>query len=200
MNVWDCEYYGRCLNTDKCYLCGPQQRLLKLPEPKWKSRAKKVKTTKSDLLRKDSWKNLEEVVREKLNQVPTIKEARRQLRSGGLWFAPGDVIDDVLLVECKERDLVDAEGRKYFSIKKAVLDKIIAEAQQMKRFPGLVFRYKGEEDVYAVMRFDDLVQLVHLLKAHVADYELLLQERDQLRAIVEELENQIGREKHAANS
>ena len=97
----ECEFGNRCKNSDKCYRCF-NQKLLKLPEEK-KFKRKKQTYDYSKANADDSWKDLEQQVADKLNYVPTIKEARRSRRSGALEFETGDVVDSILHTECKER-------------------------------------------------------------------------------------------------
>ena len=72
-----CEFENRCLNTSKCYRCYGET-LLKLPEDKQLQKYKKKKVfNKSVADSKDSWKDLEQSVADKLNAMPTMKEVRR---------------------------------------------------------------------------------------------------------------------------
>ena len=95
-----CEYESTCLNCSKCFRCYGQS-LLKLKHEKRKSFASQC--TKKDLNKTNSWESLEQDVSNKLNQIPTISEARRSRASGALWFEKGDIVDDILHPECKER-------------------------------------------------------------------------------------------------
>ena len=69
-----CEYESTCLNSSKCFRCYGQS-LLKLKHEKRKSFASQ--STKKDLNKTNSWESLEQDVSNKLNQIPTISEARR---------------------------------------------------------------------------------------------------------------------------
>lgn len=185
MDIYDCEYYLRCQNNQRCLMCGPTQRLLKLPEDsqrlKNQQRQKTGFNQKAGLTSDDSWKHLEQSVANDVNAIPTYREAARQVRSGGLWFMPGDVDDTDIRIECKERDIVNAKGQKNFSISKDVLDKIIEEAKMDQKFPGMVFRYKGEEDRFAVMPWEELLALLHQFKAHYMEVQTITKERDYYR-------------------
>lgn len=83
-----CEYSNRCLNNTRCSRCF-NKTLLKLPEDKWKKKnninTNRANKTKCD--DKDSWKDLEQEVANKLNKVPTMQEARRT-RMSGAKFKP----------------------------------------------------------------------------------------------------------------
>lgn len=80
-----CEYESTCLNSNKCFRCYGQS-LLKLKHEKRKSSYKQ--STKKDLRKQDSWKNLEQDVVNLINNVPTIQEARRSRASGAEIFKP----------------------------------------------------------------------------------------------------------------
>lgn len=187
-NIWECEYYYRCLSNTKCALCGPNQRLLKLPEDKiTEKNRQRLKTgyKKTSVKTEASWEELEQHSANILNAVPTFREAKRTIRSGALWFQPGDVIDEKLLLECKERGTVTAKGEKTFSILKNVLDKVIEEAKSSHRFPGLVFRYKDDSESYVVQPFNDLIHLVHLIKAYETEIDMLQKENEFLKKRVD---------------
>lgn len=194
-DIWDCEYFNRCANSNRCNVCGPNSnyRLLKLPENKQRQKAsQKQKLTSSssqlELNKKDSWKHLENTVAADLNAIPSYVEARRQIRSGGLWFMPGDVDDTDIRMECKERSTLNSSGKKTFSILKDVLDKIISEAKMDNKFPGLVFRYKGEPDRYAVLPWQDLLDLIHQFKAHYLELQIVKKENELLKKKIKEME------------
>jgi hypothetical protein len=171
-----CEFELRCVNSDKCYRCF-NESLLKLPEDKQKKRNNKTTSFNSKKANSDdSWKDLEEQVAIKLNKVPTIKEARRTLCSGAL-FEKGDVLDDILLPECKERIGTELKGGdKSISLKKDWLLKAKKEAQQSDKKMCLPFRFKAEEDIYVIMDFDDLADLITTMKAYKLDNEIKEQE------------------------
>lgn len=193
-DIYDCEYYARCQNNTRCMMCGPTQRLLKLPEDKQRLKNQQRQKTgynqKASLNSDDSWKHLEQSVANDLNAVPTYREAARQVRSGGLWFMPGDVDDTDIRIECKERDM-ESGGKKTFSIKKEVLDKIIEEAKMDQKFPGMVFRYKGEEDRYGVLPWEELLSLIHQFKSHYLEVQTLTNERDYWRTRAKALEEEL---------
>ena len=168
-----CQYNDRCLNSGNCVLCN-DYRLLKMPDDKRKKadRAKYQKQAARTDTRNDSvksWNDLENTIAAALNVIPTHKqyhetrEARRQTRSGAVWFMPGDVIDQTMLIECKERSTTDANGKSQITIKKEWLDKILKEADG-NRYPALVFRYKNSEDIYFVQNFEILCDMAAEIK------------------------------------
>jgi hypothetical protein len=173
-------------------MCGPTQRLLKLPQDTQRIKNQQRQRTgynqQAALSSKDSWKHLEQSVANDLNALPTYREAARQVRSGAIWFLPGDVNDNDILIECKERTQ-ESGGQKTFSIKKDVLDKIIEEAKMDRKFPGMVFRYKGEEDRYGVLPWEELLSLIHQFKVHYLEVDSLTKERDYWKAKAQALES-----------
>ena len=177
-----CEYTGRCLNADKCYRCYKQQ-LLKLPG----RRENKVsgfiqqhsqKTAMAD----DSWKDLEQQVADKLNNIPTIQDARRSRASGALWFEKGDVVDTILHPECKERSGTELKGGdKSMSIKREWLEKAREECQFTQKTMCLPFRFKGDTNIYCIFNNDDIATLITTMKAYMLDNErltILVQAKD----------------------
>lgn len=156
----DCLYSHQCLNVDaQCYRCR-EHNLLKLAQDKQKQKSRVVPTDNS----KKSWRQLEQSSANKLSSVPTIADARRQFGSGNKWYAPGDIVDNILLLEAKERDQITTRGERYISIHKEWIEKIISEARGTGRYPGLVFRFKGDNNSYAIMEFDALCEMVHEIK------------------------------------
>lgn len=169
-----CDYNTRCLNNTKCGRCF-NHTLLKLPEDKWKSKNNKntnrFNKTKCD--DKESWKDLEQQVADKLNRVPTMTEARRSIMSGALWFETGDVQDSILHPECKERQGNTLKtGEKSMSIKKDWLEKATNECKFNKKTMVLPFRFKNDENIYAIMEFDNIAELVTTMKAYMYDNEV----------------------------
>ena len=162
----DCIYLLTCQNANqKCFRCY-NESMLKLPKEKKSVQKKKeldYRTANAD----DSWKDLEQQVADRLNQVPSAKEARRSRMSGALPFEKGDIVDDILMPECKERiGNVAADGAvKSFTIKREWLEKAKSEAQEKNRTMTLPFRFKGDEAIYAVTEFDDIATLVTMMKS-----------------------------------
>lgn len=196
MDMWDCEFYARCQNNSKCAICGPTQRLLKLPGDDARKKAvQKADRHVKGSNKEDSWKELEQYVADQLNAVPYTQEARRQVRSGGIWFLPGDVQDSVLIPECKEREEYTAKGEKTFSIKKEWIDKVYEEAKVADRFPAVVFRFKNDDQAFYIQDFETLRDMVHQIKVLKADIVEVTKERDaykQLAAKYKRLAEQGG--------
>ena len=66
---------------------------------------------------------------------------RRQKRSGGLWFQPGDVKLKEFLIDDKQTD------HKSFSVTKTIWEKIAHEALMSKREPCLSLQIQDVEVV-----------------------------------------------------
>ena len=168
-NLWDCEFYNKCKNNERCLSCGPTQRLLKLDSDKARTSSRgKIRSNAITPINDNSGVTLEEYVRDTFNSLPTVKEyqARRQLGSGNIWFMPGDVADTVILAECKERLTANSKGEKTMTIPKSMLEKIAKESETYGTYPALAFRYKGDEtgNTYFVQNFDTLSEMVHEIK------------------------------------
>ena len=185
----DCEYESMCLNNDKCYRC-IDQNLLKLKTKPW-NKSKKAKNsivqthdTKA-MNAKNSWENLEQEVAESLNNVPSIQEARRSIRSGALWFEKGDVVDEILHPECKERTGRQLKsGDQSISIQKLWLEKAADECRNNSKTMCLPFRFKGDNKIYTIFEHEDISELITLMKAYMRDNELKTQ---QIKALEEQL-------------
>lgn len=184
-NNMDCEFENRCINADKCYRCF-NQTLLKLPEDKQKTKNQKNKvhdhiTATAD----DSWKDLEQTVADKINQVPTMKEARRSRMSGALWFETGDVVDYILHPECKERKGRELKtGEKSMSVQKQWLEKAKEECRATEKVMVLPFRFKEDDNIYAIFDFEDITELVNNSKAYMLDNDLKAKEIIALKEII----------------
>ena len=86
---------------------------------------------------------------------------RRKRNSGALWYDPGDVDLVQMLGEAKERGTVNSRGQKTFQVTKEMLEKIAFEADTYEdKLPILFFRFKGDDQVYSILRFEDIVSLV----------------------------------------
>lgn len=177
-----CEYELRCQNTDKCYRCFDQQ-LLKLPEDKIKSKNSKKKVFRHDVANADdSWKDLEQNVADSLKRVPTMQEARRSRRSGALWFEQGDVVDSILHPECKERTGIELKsGERSMSIQRGWLEKASSECRDSGKLMCLPFRFKGDEQIYNIMKFEDIAELVTMMKAYMMDNDAKAKEIEALK-------------------
>lgn len=185
----DCEYEANCLNNTNCYRCF-NQNLLKLNIKPWQ----KQKTSNKNLFQThdtkaknadNSWENLEEEVAESLNNVPTIQDARRSIRSGALWFETGDVVDEILHPECKERTGRQLKsGDQSISIQRQWLEKAADECKNNNKFMCLPFRFKGDDKIYTIFDHNDIAELVTLMKSYIHDNELKTQ---QIKMLEEQL-------------
>jgi hypothetical protein len=163
----DCKYYTRCYNGlhnnkgEQCYRCH-DYRFLKLPEDKIRRTRQKKKTRNNN----PSWQQFESEIARHLAAVPTVVEyeSHRQPGSGALSFAKGDVWDSIVLNESKLRDQsTAARGHKQHTLKREYLEKIIKEAGFTK-IPIYTFRFFEDEEIYTVLRFNDLLDLIHEVK------------------------------------
>ena len=178
-----CEYESTCLNSSKCFRCYGQS-LLKLKHEKRKSFASQ--STKKDLNKTNSWESLEQDVSNKLNQIPTISEARRSRASGALWFEKGDIVDDILHPECKERTPRELKtGEHSMSIKREWLEKAKEECIHTNKTMCLPFRFKGDENIYCIFDMNDIAALVTTMKSYIQDNELKEAEIKRLNSIME---------------
>lgn len=197
----DCQYESRCTNTDKCLICN-DYRLLKLPEDnnrlKIQNKARvitKKKDTKADC--SESWKDLESAVATRISAIPTTKqyiemrEARRQVRSGAIWYMPGDVADTIILAECKERNTITANGEKSITIPKSWLTKVEEEAQQDGKYPTFAFRYKNDDQIYSINKFEVLEDMVLEIKYLRVDNDNLKLERENYQIRIRQLEREL---------
>lgn len=183
-----CEYESSCLNSSKCFRCYDKS-LLKLKHEQRKSFANKVSTEK-DRNAKDSWKNLEQDVANKINDIPTINEARRSRMSGGLWFEKGDVVDTILHPECKERTPIELKsGEHSISIKKEWLEKAKDECKFSDKTMCLPFRFKTDENIYCIFDMNDIASLVTTMKSYMRDNELKDMEIKRLKEQLEILKS-----------
>lgn len=172
----DCSYLPYCSNSKACSRC-VNQSLLKLPQkyktlkPK-REKAFDYKTANED----DSWKDLEQRFADKINVVPPIEQARRSRASGALWFEKGDIVDNILHPECKERS-----GEKSFAMQREWLEKAKKECEGTDKTMCLPFRFKGDENIYVVFDSNDIVNLVTTMKSYMHDNERLQQENLRLK-------------------
>lgn len=107
----------------------------------------------------------EKKVVKRYNKVAEI--ARRTPASGAL-SQKGDAVTPEMLMEVKERGTLTARGEKQIAIKKDYLTKAEAEAYGSGRFFCLPFKFKGDNRIYAVVDFDDLVFLVEFWAGRLA--------------------------------
>lgn len=83
---------------------------------------------------------------------------QRSAGSGAFWSRKGDVRNRELLIEHKWT------GKSSFTVKAAVLEKIVKEAILESRTPILGFSLNDEN--YCIMTEDDLLELLHTLQEH----------------------------------
>lgn len=83
---------------------------------------------------------------------------QRNAGSGAFWSRKGDVRNHELLIEHKWT------GKSSFTVKSAVLEKIVKEAILESRTPILGFSLNNEN--YCIMTEDDLLELLHTLQEH----------------------------------
>lgn len=179
-----CEYEGRCLNVSWCYRCQDRE-LLRLPEDKVRRKRQRQRPKQGER-RAAPWRGLEEEVARRLSATPTVVElaARRQPGSGNQFHRPGDGVDEVVLVECKER-AVTTRGEKSHVIHLESLEKAAQEAGA-RRKPLYVFRFPGTGRTYGVFEFDDLLELIHEVKVLRAEcYNLGAQLQEAYRVLKE---------------
>jgi hypothetical protein len=119
----------------------------------------------------------------KYNQaVKAAKDvARRQIASGALSHALGDVITEeqltASLAEYKERGSLSARGEKQITIKRDWLEKLEYEARQMNRdYYFLPFTFKGSDKDYVAMDFEILLSYIQTIQTLLEENRLLSQQ------------------------
>jgi len=182
-----CEYYDICKNNHSCYRCFNHE-LLNIKGKRHMTRITNI-TEPHDYktsMRDDSWKDLEQQVADKLNNVPTIQDARRSRASGSLWFEKGDVVDAILHPECKERTGKELKtGEKTMTIKKEWLEKASKECEQEGTTMCLPFRFKGDKNIYCIFNNNDIATLITTMKSYMLDNETKDTEIKQLKKLLE---------------
>ena len=167
----DCKYYDQCVKR-KCLYCADYSlfddgKKKSANKSKWWFEAHDDKVANSD----KSWEDLEEKVAKSLNKIPTIKEARRSRASGALWFEKGDIVDEILHPECKER-----AAEKSFSVKREWLEKAKKECAGTDKTMCLPFRFKGDDKIYCIFEQNDIAELITTMKTYIQDNEYLRNE------------------------
>lgn len=189
-----CNYESTCLNSSKCYRCN-NYNLLKVKNQKGQRKTAGLLNSHNERVAQsdNSWEDLEEQVAKKLNNIPTITEARRSRASGALWFEKGDIVDDILHPECKERKGNELKsGEKSISIKKEWLEKAAEECKFEDKTMCLPFRFKGDENIYCIFRNDDIATLITMMKSYIRDNELKDMEIERLKQEIELLKKRSG--------
>lgn len=190
----DCEYEEICLNNDKCYMC-VNQKLYKQALKPWQKQKKTNnslvhKVNKKEQNSKNSWENLEQEVADSLNNVPDIQDARRSRRSGALWFEKGDIVDEILHPECKERTGRQLKsGDQSLSIQKQWLEKAAEECAGTSKVMCLPFRFKGDDKIYTIFEHNDIAELITLMKAYIRDNELKTEKIKRLEEKLNEIKD-----------
>lgn len=77
-----------------------------------------------------------------------LLRGRTRPRSGGLWFAPGDVTTNEFLIDCKT-----TEG-KSFAITQKIWEKIYSEALRCKKLPALSIQLGDGKEVVVLDKND----------------------------------------------
>lgn len=178
-----CQHESYCLNSSKCYRCN-NASLLKVKGQRGQRRTAGLieymdnKKAQAD----NSWEDLEQQVANKLNNIPTIEEARRSRASGALWFEKGDIVDSILHPECKERKGNELKsGEKSISIKKEWLEKAAEECKFEDKTMCLPFRFKGDSNIYCIFKNDDIATLITTMKSYMLDNEIKSREIERLK-------------------
>lgn len=140
-----CPHYDVCENSESCYRC-QDENLLRVSTPRVTLKVKQ----------KNPWRRFEAKVAKRLAKA---SEYRLQPASGSKWYAPGDVITPDILAECKSHP-ISAKGAKQHTIRRDELVKIADEAALSGRMPLYAFKFKDDPTIYAVLRFDDLEDLL----------------------------------------
>lgn len=201
--MFDCNFTDRCINADKCMRC-IEHSLLQMPEDKKRKQLQRKAASSSSKKDKlddcsESWKDLEQAVADRISALPTTKqyndmrEARRQTRSGAIWFMPGDVTDTIILAECKERSAVTAKGEKSITIPKSWLDKLDEEAKLDGKYPTFAFRYKNDDAIYSINHFEVLEEMVLEIKYLRIENERMNNAELKYKKVLKEQELEIQR-------
>jgi hypothetical protein len=169
----ECEYINECKNNDKCLRCH-NYSLKKIP----KRHTVRISRKSAVITNKDKpWETLEKNIVNMLN-----KKARRTRASGCLPFEKGDVMDDLVYVECKSRSgrIIQKGADKSFTISKLWIEKAQRESQEVKKPMVIPFQFASDfscpEKIYAVMNVQDVIDLVSALKSLKAE----LNEKEQI--------------------
>lgn len=177
----DCTYENECANAGKsCFKCFNYAMF------------KEIKARQGLKPKSDNKKEVKEGMAfeqrgtKKYNHA--VKEAkdiaRRQLASGALHFALGDMITEeeltAALAEFKERGSVDSKGAKQITIKKEWLTKLQEESRQMGReYYFLPFTFKGSTEDYVAMEYDMLLRYIQTIQMLLEQNRLLAKQIQQ---------------------
>jgi hypothetical protein len=86
----------------------------------------------------------------KENKDNVLFRGKKRPRSGGLWFAPGDVSTEEFLIDCKTTE------KKSFSITEQIWDKIHTEALKCRKMPCLSIQLGDGTEVVVLDKNDFL--------------------------------------------
>ena len=92
------------------------------------------------------------------DRLAKVIGGQRSAGSGSFWSRKGDVRNKDLLIEHKWT------GKASFTVKAAVLEKIVKEAILDSRTPVLGFSLNNEN--YVMLTEDDFLELLHTLQEH----------------------------------
>jgi hypothetical protein len=171
----DCIYRHECGNAGKsCFKCFHYNMLKPIKEIKrLQPKSDRRKERKEGMA-------FEKRGTKQYNQAVAAARAvaRRQIASGALHFALGDMITEeeltAALAEFKERGSVDAKGNKQITIKKEWLDKLADEAREMGRdYYFLPFSFKGGDKDYVVLEYNILLSYIQTIQTLAEQVRLL---------------------------
>lgn len=103
--------------------------------------------------KRDASKIQEKRITKSLKQI--IKNTKRQIASGAMWFAKGDILSSFFLIEAKTK----VKPSKQFTIKKEWLEKIYSQALEVGKIPVLAISFGDNEDYY-VLRSKDFIEII----------------------------------------
>jgi len=175
-----CVYAAECANANKsCHKCFGYSMLKGIKERKGlQARSTKRKEKKKGM-------DFENRGTRQYNQAVSISKqvAKRQLASGALHFALGDMITEeqltAALAEFKERSSVGSRGEKQITIKKEWLDKLKDESRQMNRdFYFLPFSFGDASTDYVAMEYDMLLRYIQTIQILLEQNRLLQMQLD----------------------
>jgi len=178
----ECEHADNCANLGKsCRKCFGYNMFRPKKEQRRLGQQSGAKKSKKEGMA------FEERGTKKYNQaVSQAKDvAKRQIASGALYYALGDMITEealtAALAEYKERGTLSSTGAKQITIKKEWLDKLEEEAKLMNReFYFLPFTFKDQDQDYVVMNYDRMlayVQIIQVLQEQVQYYRSKLEDQ-----------------------
>ena len=152
------------------------------------AKKKKVAKPRLDILMEEEQDEKPAEPSKPLYQASTIKpierktiqpqvEAKRQVNSGAMWHAKGDIKLEHALMECKERGTTNSRGEKQITIPKLWIDKQIKEAfQEQRPYWYIPFGYKGDDNVYLVKSYDHEMEMIYELRKAREEIEKLQKE------------------------